>query len=198
MHIDTQNGLLREAKYSHSPNFDERPADCQLDLLVIHGISLPPGEYGSDDVKALFTNTLDASKHPYFETLADVKVSCHLFIRRDGEVLQFVPFHKRAWHAGASCFEGRENCNHFSIGIELEGTDTDAYTAVQYTQLAEVTRAIVEAYPAIKPSRIVGHSDIAPSRKTDPGEGFDWEHYRSLINNILVDQQNDQRAGIIT
>ncbi len=198
MHIDTLTGLLREAKYSHSPNFDERPADCNIDLLVIHGISLPPGEYGSDDVKAFFTNTLDPSKHPYFQTIAQAKVSCHLFIRRDGEVLQFVPFHKRAWHAGVSSYQGRENCNHFSIGIELEGTDTDVYTALQYAQLAKVTRALVEAYPAMTLSRIVGHSDIAPSRKTDPGEGFDWEYYRSLINNISVDQQNGQRADIIT
>lgn len=198
MHIDTYTGLLREAKYSHSPNFDERPNGCDIDLLVIHSISLPPGQYGTDDVKAFFSNTLDASKHPYFQTIAHLKVSSHLFIRRDGEVWQFVPFHKRAWHAGQSCFAGRENCNHFSIGIELEGTDADAYTKVQYEQLAAVTQAILKAYPAINLSNIVGHSDIAPSRKTDPGEGFDWGHYRQLLNSLSVDQQNGQKADIIT
>jgi len=198
MHIDTHTGLLREAKYSHSPNFDERPIGCPIDLLVIHGISLPPGEFGTQDVTAFFTNTLDPNKHPYFQTIAHLKVSSHLFIRRDGEVCQFVPFHKRAWHAGQSCYQTRENCNDFSIGIELEGTDTQDYTALQYTQLAAVSLALFQAYPALNANTIAGHSQIAPSRKTDPGEGFDWDHYRRLIDNISVDQQNGQRANVIT
>lgn len=198
MHIDNHSGLLTEAEYSHSPNFDERPDGCVIDLLVIHGISLPPGEFGSDDVASLFTNTLDPNKHPYFETIADLKVSSHLFIRRNGEILQFVPFHKRAWHAGRSQFEARENCNDFSIGIELEGTDTLAYTQAQYQQLAKAAVAIMQAYPAINSQHILGHSDIAPGRKTDPGEGFDWIFFRQLLNNLLVDQHNDRRANAIT
>lgn len=199
MNIDRESGLLVEAKYSHSPNFDERPSDCDIDLLVIHGISLPPGEFGSDDVIAFFGNSLDASKHPYFETIAQMKVSSHLFIRRDGEIWQFVPFHRRAWHAGQSQFQARENCNDFAIGIELEGTDTLVYTSLQYQQLALVTVALMQAYPGITLERIVGHSDIAPQRKTDPGEAFDWDLYRQLVSKkILVDQQSSQRANSIT
>lgn len=198
MHIDSHSGLLKEAEYSHSPNFDERPDGGIIDLLVIHGISLPPGEFGSNDVKALFTNTLDPNKHPYFQTITELKVSSHLFIRRNGEIMQFVPFRQRAWHAGRSQFENRENCNDFSIGIELEGTDTLAYTQVQYQQLAQAVVAIMQAYPLINEQRIVGHSDIAPGRKTDPGESFDWSYFRQLLNNILVDQQNDRRANAIS
>lgn len=188
MQIQRHNGLLADVKYSHSPNFDERPAACEIDLLVIHGISLPPGEFGSNDVMALFTNTLNPQKHPYFVDIAGVKVSSHLFIRRDGEIQQFVPFTKRAWHAGSSQFQGRENCNDYSIGIELEGTDTVAYTERQYQQLAAVTVALMQTYPGITLERIVGHSDIAPLRKTDPGEAFIWNHYRQLLNKLLVDQ----------
>lgn len=198
MHIDSHSGLLKEAEYSHSPNFDERPDGGIIDLLVVHGISLPPGEFGSNDVKALFTNTLDPNKHPYFQTIAELKVSSHLFIRRNGEIMQFVPFRQRAWHAGRSQFENRENCNDFSIGIELEGTDTLAYTQVQYQQLAQAVVAIMQAYPLINEQRIVGHSDIAPGRKTDPGESFDWFYFRQLLKNILVDQQNDHRANAIS
>ncbi|MGE3319251.1 MAG: 1,6-anhydro-N-acetylmuramyl-L-alanine amidase AmpD [Candidatus Berkiella sp.] len=198
MQIDKLSGRLVDTKYSHSPNFDERPAGCAIDLLVIHGISLPPGEFGSNDVEALFTNQLDANKHPYFQAIADAKVSSHLFIRRDGEIIQFVPFSKRAWHAGRSVFQDRENCNDFSIGIELEGTDTMAYSDPQYQQLARVTRAIMRVYTAITPDRIVGHSDIAPHRKTDPGPSFDWVAYRQLITSFSADQQNDSRAPIAT
>ncbi len=198
MQIDSQSGLLKEAEYSHSPNFDERPSGCPIDLLVIHGISLPPGEFGSEDVKALFTNTLDPNKHPYFQTIAELKVSSHLFIRRNGEIMQFVPFTQRAWHAGRSCFQTRENCNDFSIGIELEGTDTLAYTEAQYQQLTKAVFAIMQAYPLINEQQIVGHSDIAPGRKTDPGAGFDWAYFRQLLKNILVDQQNSCRANAIT
>ncbi len=188
MQIQPQTGLLVDVKYSHSPNFDERPVTGQIDLLVIHGISLPPGEFGSDDVMALFTNTLNPQKHPYFAHIAEVKVSSHLFIRRDGEIHQFVPFTKRAWHAGKSQFQARENCNDYSIGIELEGTDTVAYTEIQYQQLAAVTVALMQTYPGITLERIVGHSDIAPLRKTDPGEAFAWDRYRQLLNELLVDQ----------
>lgn len=198
MHIDTLSGLLTAAKYSHSPNFDERPIGTAIGLLVIHGISLPPGEFGSEDVEALFTNTLDITKHPYFQTLEGVKVSSHLFIRRDGEIIQFVPFSKRAWHAGRSAFLGRENCNDFSIGIELEGTDTLPYTDAQYQQLASCTKAIMRAYPDITQDRIVGHSDIAPGRKTDPGHSFDWDRYRQLITTFSGDQQSSSRANITT
>lgn len=198
MQIDSQSGLLKEAEYSHSPNFDARPVGCPIDLLVIHGISLPPGEFGSEDVKALFTNTLDPNKHPYFQTIAELKVSSHLFIRRNGEIMQFVPFTQRAWHAGRSCFQTRENCNDFSIGIELEGTDTLAYTEAQYQQLTKAVFAIMQAYPLINEQQIVGHSDIAPGRKTDPGAGFDWPYFRQLLKNILVDQQNSCNANAIT
>lgn len=198
MKIDTQTGLLAASKYSHSPNYNERPASLVIDLLVIHGISLPPGEFGSSDVEALFTNQLDTAKHPYFQTIADAKVSSHLFIRRDGEIRQFVPFNKRAWHAGHSQFQGRDNCNDFSIGIELEGTDTLAYTDIQYQHLAEVTRAIMQAYPGITLDRIVGHSDIAPGRKTDPGASFDWVYYRQLLTCVSADQQSGSRANIST
>lgn len=198
MQIQRQSGLLTDVKYSHSPNFDERPSACEIDLLVIHGISLPPGDFGGEDVMALFTNTLNPQKHPYFATIADVKVSSHLFIRRDGEIHQFVPFTKRAWHAGASQFQGRENCNDYSIGIELEGTDTLAYTEIQYQQLAVVTAALMQTYQGITLERIVGHSDIAPLRKTDPGEAFAWDYYRQLLNKILADQHRSQSANTIT
>ncbi|HRE32508.1 MAG TPA: 1,6-anhydro-N-acetylmuramyl-L-alanine amidase AmpD [Candidatus Berkiella sp.] len=199
MHIDRENGLLVGAEYSHSPNFDERPSDCDIDLLVIHGISLPPGEFGSDDVIAFFNNSLDATKHPYFETIVEMKVSSHLFIRRDGKIWQFVPFHRRAWHAGQSQFQSRKNCNDFAVGIELEGTDTLAYTLLQYQQLALVTVALMQAYPGITLERIVGHSEIAPQRKTDPGQAFDWDLFRHLVSKeILVDQQKSQRANGIT
>ncbi len=146
----------------------------------------------------MFTNTLDPNKHPYFQTIAELKVSSHLFIRRNGEIMQFVPFTQRAWHAGRSCFQTRENCNDFSIGIELEGTDTLAYTEAQYQQLTKAAFAIMQAYPLINEQQIVGHSDIAPGRKTDPGAGFDWPYFRQLLKNILVDQQNSCRANAIT
>ena len=164
-----------------SPNCDGRPEDCDIDLVVIHGISLPPGKFGGDDIERLFTNTLDPNTHPYFRELEGLQVSAHLLIRRDGERVQFVPFHERAWHAGESCFEGRNRCNDFSIGIELEGTDDQPYETVQIRVLVEVVRALCEAYPGLAPDRVVGHSDIAPGRKTDPGPHFDWAGFKDLL-----------------
>lgn len=195
MQIDVSTGLIPSARLHPSPNCDERPTQV-IDLLVIHGISLPPGEFGGDDVFALFTNQLDSTKHEYFKQIAHLKVSSHLFIRRSGELWQFVPFTMRAWHAGPSIFAGRTDCNNFSIGIELEGTDQSAYTNEQYHQLAQVTSSIMQAYP-ITMDHIVGHCDIAPSRKTDPGPFFDWQHYKQLIIKLLANKQNSQKTDII-
>ncbi len=181
MYVDTGSGHLREARQVESPNRDSRPEDCGIDLVVIHGISLPPGEFGSDDIERLFTNTLDPDAHPFFMEIKNLHVSSHLLIRRDGELVQFVPFHERAWHAGESCFEERERCNDFSIGIELEGTDEQPYETVQIERLAEAIRALCEAYPGLTPDRVVGHSDVSPGRKTDPGPYFDWDGLRSLL-----------------
>lgn len=166
-----------------SPNCDDRPVGTVIDLLVIHGISLPPGKFGGDAIQALFTNQLDPTAHPYFQTIAHLKVSAHVLIRRDGEVIQFVPFQKRAWHAGESSFQERKRCNDFSIGIELEGADTVPYEPIQYRRLAELTRVLMRFYPGITPQRIVGHSDIAPGRKTDPGPAFDWQYFFNLLSN---------------
>lgn len=149
-----------------------------VDLLVIHNISLPPGCYGGGYIEALFDNRLDAAAHPYFRDIASLKVSAHLLIDREGRITQFVPFDKKAWHAGQSCFQGREACNDFSIGIELEGCDDEAFTDDQYESLIEVTRLLMANYPRITLDRIVGHSEIAPGRKTDPGPCFDWKRLR--------------------
>lgn len=155
-----------------SPHYDERPAATPLELLVVHGISLPPGEFGGPWIDDLFLGRLDPVAHPYFATIAHLRVSAHLLIRRDGALTQYVPFHLRAWHAGASTFGGRERCNDFSIGIELEGTDDQPYARVQYARLAEVIHALKKAYPTL--TAVAGHEDIAPGRKTDPGPAFDW------------------------
>lgn len=164
-----------------SPNFGPRPDNCSPDLLVIHNISLPPGQFGSDCIERLFTNCLDWDEHPFFAEIRGAQVSAHLLIERTGELLQFVDLDERAWHAGQSCFAGRDNCNDFSIGIELEGTDDTPYTDEQYWVLVAVTRALQARYKGISDDRIVGHSDIAPGRKTDPGPGFDWVRYRHSI-----------------
>lgn len=150
---------------------------------MIHNISLPPGEFGTGCVNDFFCNQLDSSRHPYFASIAELKVSAHLFIARTGAVTQFVPFTARAWHAGASVFNGVENCNDYSIGIELEGCDDIAYTDAQYIALADVTRQLLQAYPEISRDQIVGHSDIAPGRKTDPGTAFDWPRYHILLTS---------------
>ncbi len=181
MNIDRHSGLLAEARHLPSPNQDERPEGGPIDLLVIHGISLPPGEFGGPWIDRLFTNQLDPDAHPYFTGIHQLRVSSHLLIRRDGEIVQYVPFQKRAWHAGLSCFGDRERCNDFSIGIELEGTDDQAYEDIQYRQLIQVTQALMRTYPLIKVNHIVGHNDIAPGRKTDPGPHFDWQRLRQAL-----------------
>lgn len=178
-----EDGWLTAVRRVPSPNCDERPAGTVIDLLVIHGISLPPGEFGGSWIDELFTNRLDPAAHPYFDEIAGLEVSAHVLIRREGELVQYVPFDKRAWHAGRSCFAGRERCNDFAIGIELEGADDVPYEPVQYEKLALVTAALRRAYPGITDERIVGHSDIAPGRKTDPGPAFDWSVYRSMLEN---------------
>ncbi|EAR59461.1 1,6-anhydro-N-acetylmuramyl-L-alanine amidase AmpD [Neptuniibacter caesariensis] len=160
-----------------SPNFNERPVDSDISLLVIHNISLPPKQYGGGYIQQFFQNKLPVDDHPFFSEIKNLKVSAHLLVERDGTVTQFVPLSKRAWHAGVSEYEGREACNDFSIGIELEGCDDDTFTEQQYRALVRLTREIRHQYPAITEERITGHSDIAPGRKTDPGPGFDWEKY---------------------
>ena len=164
-------GRLPAASFIASPNHDERPDGSAITMAVIHNISLPPGQYGSHDVAALFTNTLDPAAHPYFASIHQNRVSAHFFIRRDGELIQFVPCLRRAWHAGISFWQGRERCNDFSVGIELEGCDTEAFEDAQYAVLNRLLTALKQSYPI---SDIVGHSDIAPGRKTDPGPCFDW------------------------
>jgi AmpD protein len=181
MQIDPKTHLLSDAEYIASPNCDDRPGDSSIELIVVHSISLPPGEYGGDWIPQLFCNTLPAEAHPYFKEIHTLEVSAHVLIRRDGRLIQFVPFDKRAWHAGASCWRGRERCNDFSIGIELEGTDTDVFEAVQYERLAELVNALRSCYPTLKVDAISGHSDIAPERKTDPGAGFSWDTLNRLI-----------------
>jgi len=175
------NGWLAGSEWVESPNSDERPKGVEINLLVIHGISLPPGEFGGHWIDALFTNCLDCNAHPYFEQLNGLHVSAHLLIRRSGEIVQFVPFQKRAWHAGKSHFAGRDGCNDFSIGIELEGCDDVPYEAIQYSQLEEVTVALMNEYKGITLDRVVGHCDIAPKRKTDPGPAFDWSRFRQAL-----------------
>ena len=172
--IDTDTGLITPARQCPSPNCDERPPGAQPELLVVHGISLPPGEFGGPEIEQLFTNELDWDAHPYFQEIRGMEVSAHLLVRRDGEVVQFVPFTQRAWHAGESAFRGRTRCNDYSIGIELEGEDETPYSDAQYDVLAAIVRAIAEAYPQITGREIAAHADIAPGRKTDPGPAFDW------------------------
>lgn len=178
MHI-TEDHWLSDVRRCPSPNQNERPAGVPASLLVVHGISLPPGEFGGPFIDALFTNTLNPDLHPYFREIAALTVSAHLLVRRDGEVVQYVPFDRRAWHAGRSCYGGRENCNDFSIGIELEGTDEIPYTQQQYDALARVLGVLEQAYPATR-GHLAGHSDIAPGRKTDPGPSFDWDRLRAM------------------
>ena len=172
--IDAATGLVEPARHCPSPNCDARPDDAAPELIVIHGISLPPGKFGGPEVEQLFTNRLDWDAHPYFDEIRGLEVSSHLFVRRDGELLQFVPFTRRAWHAGESRFRDRTCCNDFSIGIELEGEDAAPYSDEQYRVLIEVVTALLSAYPGLSARRIAAHSDIAPGRKTDPGPAFDW------------------------
>ncbi len=174
-------GFIAKARQVASPFLDERPLGTEVDLLVIHCISLPPAQYGGPYIDQLFTGKLQPTEHPYFELIHQFKVSAHCLIRRDGELVQYVPLNKKAWHAGVSSFQGCERCNDFSIGIELEGTDDSEYTLDQYQALAVLTKSIQIKYPGITNDRITGHQDIAPGRKTDPGECFDWQKYFSLI-----------------
>jgi AmpD protein len=184
--IDTDSGLLEQARHIASPNQDPRPDGAPPELIIVHGISLPPDEYGGPWIDRLFTNTLPSDVHPYFATIASLKVSSHLLIRRDGELVQYVPFHQRAWHAGASSYAGRERCNDFSIGIELEGSDDQPYEPAQYRRLAEAIAALCEAYPSLSPERVAGHSDVSPGRKTDPGLAFDWPRLRAMVRSQLA------------
>ena len=172
--INAATGLIEPARQCPSPNQDARPNGARPDLLIVHGISLPPGEFGGPQVEQLFTNTLDWDSHPYFGEIRGMQVSAHLLVKRDGELMQFVPFTQRAWHAGESCFRGRSCCNDYSIGIELEGEDDVPYEDSQYDVLIEVSRALMQAYPEMSAREIAAHSDIAPGRKTDPGPAFDW------------------------
>lgn len=180
MNFTLEEGWLSGARHLPSPHQNERP-NGEVSLLVVHGISLPPGEFGGPWIDDLFLGRLDPQAHPYFAEIAALQVSAHCLIRRDGEVVQYVSFDARAWHAGVSSFAGRSACNDFAVGIELEGTDSSGYTKEQYLSLAAVTRTLLDHYPQLTPERIVGHSDIAPGRKTDPGEGFDWPLYRRLL-----------------
>ncbi len=175
--------LLPQAEYRPCENWDERPAGAPVDLLVIHSISLPPGEFGGPWIDDLFMNRLDPAAHPYFRDIAELRVSAHLLIRRDGRLIQYVPLNRRAWHAGASNFCGRDCCNDFSIGIELEGSDELPFTDAQYATLAAATREIRRHYPQITLQRITGHANISPERKTDPGPCFDWSRYLASLDS---------------
>ena len=177
--IDRESGLVEGARQVPSPNYDDRPPGCEPELIVIHGISLPPGEFGGQWIDQFFTNQLDPTAHPYFEQIANMKVSSHLLLEREGDVVQFVPLSKRAWHAGESCYQKRDRCNDFSIGIELEGTDTIPYERNQYAALTAVVQSLAAAYPQLADAPIVGHCDIAPDRKTDPGPAFDWARFHA-------------------
>ena len=179
-------GWLEGASRVESPNCDDRPAGVEPDLIVVHGISLPPGQFGGPWIDALFMNTLPADGHPFFAEVAGLRVSAHALVRRDGGIVQYVPFQRRAWHAGDSRWQGRERCNDYAIGIELEGTDASAYEPAQYAALARLVARLCRAYPPRSPDRIVGHSDVAPGRKTDPGIAFDWPLLRALVRYELA------------
>ena len=181
LRVDVATGLVLGARQVLSPHFDARPAGTVADLIVVHGISLPPGDFGGPWIDRLFTGHLPAQVHPFFQAIAGARVSAHVLIRRDGEVVQYVPFAERAWHAGKSEYRGRSPCNDFSIGLELEGSDEIPYEGAQYEQLAALITALLAAYPSLGRERIVGHSDVAPGRKTDPGASFDWPRLRGSV-----------------
>lgn len=188
-------GRLDQARWLVSPNCDERPPDTPVSLIVIHAISLPPGRFGGPWIDALFTNTLDPAAHPYFQRIHTLRVSAHLLIRRDGSLTQYVAFDRRAWHAGVSCYRGRERCNDFSIGIELEGDDDTPYGERQYPVLAAAIRALRDAYPTIPADALAGHCDIAPGRKTDPGQAFDWQRLYDLLDQARLDRSRSERPN---
>lgn len=183
MRFDSSSGWFEGVDRCPSPNFNARPGG-EVSLLVVHNISLPPGCFATGKVQAFFQNRLDPEEHPYFQGIRDLRVAAHFFIERDGRITQFVSCFDRAWHAGVSCFQGRDNCNDFSLGIELEGTDDLPYEEAQYHALARLSRALQEAFPAIGSERICGHNDIAPGRKTDPGEAFDWARFRADLTKV--------------
>ena len=179
--LDPLSGILAGVRQVLSPFWDERPPGMPPELVIVHGISLPPGEFGGPWIDRLFTGNLDPAAHPYFDALAGLRVSAHALVRRDGTVTQYVPFGARAWHAGASSYAGRGACNDFSIGIELEGSDELPYADAQYPVLAGLIRAACVAYATLDRERVVGHSDVAPGRKSDPGAAFDWTRLRGLL-----------------
>lgn len=181
MRIDPASHTVVGVRFVPSPNFDERPESVPVSLVVVHNISLPPNEFGGPFIEQFFTNHLDSRAHPYFSEIADQKVSAHILIRRDGEVVQFVPFNMRAWHAGKSEYKGCENCNDFAIGIELEGADETPYEEAQYAVLATLIDSLRVVYPSLSKEDIVGHSDVAPGRKSDPGLAFKWQDFRELL-----------------
>lgn len=174
MKISTHSGLVESASFIASPNHDDRPDPEDLSLIVIHNISLPPQKFGGEFITQLFTNCLCEDDHPFFAEISHLRVSSHVLIRRNGEIVQYVPFHKRAWHSGLSCFQGREVCNDFSVGIELEGTDFEPFCDAQYETLTALIASLQQQYPSLKNAPITGHEHIAPGRKTDPGPYFDW------------------------
>lgn len=195
--IDAQ-GWLAGARRMPSPHANERPAGTRIGLVVLHGVSLPPGEFGGSWVEDFFVGRLDFSAHEYFAALRDLHVAPHLLVRRDGEVVQFVSFLRRAWHAGRSSWNGREECNDFSIGIELEGADTIPYTDAQYLALAHILPTLVDAYPGIREGGVVGHADVAPGRKTDPGPAFDWRRLAAALDAAgynLIARSREQEEG---
>lgn len=181
MIIDLDTGWINGVRKVPSPNCDARPPGEQLALIVVHGISLPPGEFGGGWIDDLFVNQLDAGAHPYFESIASLKVSAHVLIARDGAPTQYVSFNQRAWHAGMSSYCGRNVCNDFAVGIELEGADELAYESVQYDVLSRLVRALRATYSSLEDADVVGHSDISPGRKTDPGPAFDWTRFRHML-----------------
>ncbi|WP_228151271.1 1,6-anhydro-N-acetylmuramyl-L-alanine amidase AmpD [Tamilnaduibacter salinus] len=183
LHIDDR-GWLHPVRHCPSPNYNARPDPDDISLLVVHNISLPPGRFGGDTIERFFCNRLTRGEDPFLDTILDLTVSAHMLIRRDGEPVQFVGFQDRAWHAGRSWYRGREECNDFGIGIELEGTDEHPYTEAQYRQLAAVTACLVNHYPFMEFQRVTGHSDIAPGRKTDPGPSFNWSWFRRCLNDM--------------
>ena len=176
-----KNHRLQDINFLESPNFNDRPVDEDISLLVIHSISLPPKKYNTDHIERFFLNELDFTSHNFYKNIEGMKVSAHVLIKRNGEVIQFVPFNKRAWHAGVSSYKGKNDCNNFSIGIELEGSDDDIFEDIQYEQLSLITSLLIEEYDLITKDNIKGHSDIAPERKTDPGVLFDWDRYLTNV-----------------
>ena len=179
--MEIEDHIIKNIKFLNSPNFNERPENTKISLIVIHSISLPPNVYGNNYVEDFFMNKLITSDHDYFQEIQDMRVASHLYIKRTGETIQFVPLNMRAWHAGESSFKGIKDCNNYSIGIELEGTDCDVYSNEQYESLIKISRLIIKNYPETNKESIVGHSDISPGRKTDPGNKFEWRRYLDAL-----------------